>query len=149
VRLSAKRLRYSAGLADRLKVRRPPRALRTLRATQESLGDLHDRETLLQLVMKLPAPDDDESRETVRHFIAAEMDQLHARYVALRPQLLDVCDGCLRLAADGHPRLRLLLAAGAAVNSVLIARTVARRLQQESSDDRNVDVAEPRYRPAS
>jgi CHAD domain-containing protein len=145
VRLGAKRLRYTIELADRLNVRRPPRALRTLRSAQELLGDLHDRATLLELVAKTPTHDGDESREAVRHFIAAEMDEIHARYLALRPQLLDVCAGGVRLDAASHPRLQLLLAAGAAVNVMLIARA----LHQDTAGASTAEVAGTRYRPAS
>jgi CHAD domain-containing protein len=148
VRLGAKRLRYTMELSDRLNVRRPPRALRTLRSAQDLLGDLHDRETLLRLVAKTPTQND-ESREAVRHFIAAEMDALHARYLALRPQLLEICHAGVRLVAGAHQRLKLLLAAGAAVNSVLIARALLQGFQQEAAEAGTAEGAESRYQPAS
>ena len=118
VRIAVKKLRYAlevarqvgGGRPARARATRPaqtaiPRQLATLKQAQELLGRMHDLEMLIariRLVQGAPqAPSLRVSGELDRLVRALETEcrVLHGRYIALRPQLLAVCDGLARAPA--------------------------------------------------
>ena len=94
-RISIKKLRYAlevcqaSGLDDRAD------DLRRLRRAQDLLGELRDRQTLLEAIAGIDvAPERADVKaqfDVVTGFVRAESRGLHERYVARRDVLLDIC----------------------------------------------------------
>ena len=122
VRIAAKRLRYALELADRLSVPRPRGARRVLGRTQEVLGQLHDRDVLMQVIGEVDAtrPDLTDQRTMIEQFVTVDADRAHAAYLAERPHLQAVCDACESAAGPWAAGTRALVAAGAAAPAVLL-----------------------------
>jgi CHAD domain-containing protein len=147
-RLAAKRLRYSLELADRAGVDRPAGARRTLKELQTTLGDLHDRDVLLERLQ------DDTAMATVtaadlsplRHFVEAEADHLHARYLEQRPALIAVCDACRSVSRPVVTR-QALAASALALPSLLLLLQRRRRAEapptRKPASDREAAAAAP------
>ncbi len=116
VRIAVKKLRYAVEVAHHARGGRPmrasaarsrrttPRELTTLKRAQELLGRMHDLEMLIARVRLLQgsqAPSLRVSGELDRlvRVLETECRVLHGHYIALRPQLLAVCDGLARAPA--------------------------------------------------
>lgn len=96
-RVAIKQLRYALALGNATGVQHPPRGLRTLRKAQDALGQAHDREVLLERTRQLQAESVSVNRSEVvvlEHFLQGEISALHEEYLAVRPQILDVCARC-------------------------------------------------------
>ena len=69
--------------------------LRDLRKAQEILGELHDRQTLIDDIdspgAAQPFPVDATQLQYVVRALEAEDGQLHTRYLARRSRLLEIC----------------------------------------------------------
>ena len=115
-RVAIKQLRYALELGVATKVHPFAPGLRTLRKAQDALGEAHDREVLLERVRDLDADGLSVNYGEVfalEQFVQGEISVLHAKYLAARPRLLDVCAACD--APRRHPSMRLGAVAAAAV----------------------------------
>lgn len=122
VRIAAKRLRYALELADRLSVSRPRGARRVLSRTQEALGQLHDRDVLLDVIREVDTsrPDLIDQRLMIEQFVTVDADRAHAAYLAERPNLEAVCDACEAASRPWIDSRGALVAASAAAPAVLL-----------------------------
>jgi CHAD domain-containing protein len=111
-RVALKKLRYAMEVANDMRAVNLAVPLRDLKKTQDVLGDLHDRQALLD---HLPGDPDGTATTVaeVRQLIDAEINGLHQRYLSRRHRLTEIARDAqtLRLA---HPwRLPSLAIAGA------------------------------------
>ena len=96
-RIAIKQLRYALELGFDTKVQPRTTRLRPLRKTQDALGQAHDREVLLERLRNLETEGMSVRRDEVlalEQFVQGEISALHEKYLAARPQLLDVCAAC-------------------------------------------------------
>ncbi|MGE0591975.1 MAG: CHAD domain-containing protein [Vicinamibacterales bacterium] len=111
VRIAAKKLRYALEVVQTVSGSRAPARLRTLTATQDTLGRLHDLDVLIERARALQA------RGTLTLVLSADIDALvrvldaecrglHAQYVTSRAALLAVCRQVLAQAAGASRRGR-------------------------------------------
>jgi CHAD domain-containing protein len=124
-RVAIKRLRYALELATTTGTMKVPRAMKILKKAQEALGDAHDREVLLLRVQDLPDADGKAARiesRALEQFIRGEIQEAHARYLAARFDLLDICEVCERV-----PRSRIGVGAIAAASLALPAVFIVQR----------------------
>jgi CHAD domain-containing protein len=97
VRIAAKKLRYALELSADVTRRRSTPELRLLRRVQDTLGRLHDLETLVGRARaaqtSLTPPDITVWRQldTVIGLLEDDCRRLHARYLVSREQLLALC----------------------------------------------------------
>jgi CHAD domain-containing protein len=98
VRIAVKKLRYAMEVVRDLSRSRATARLQTLKRTQDLLGRMHDLEVLIARTRAMQgapgAPDLRVSAalDTLVRRLETECRQLHARYIALRPSLLAICD---------------------------------------------------------
>jgi hypothetical protein len=115
--VDAKKLRYALEIAEAARVWPGPPAVSTLKKTQEVLGRLHDRQVLIDMLNKhTEIGSDERRRQSFEQILEAERDDLHARYIARRPELLAVCAAAQRLEeppAGRHGARESLVACGA------------------------------------
>ncbi len=117
-RIAVKRLRYAMEASQATGTLEPERALRQLRKTQEVLGDLNDRETLIDAMegsSKQPGEMTDQIA-VVMGVLQAECRELHERYLARRATVVEICQNAGRRARPA--RLGQVLAIGALGASV-------------------------------
>jgi CHAD domain-containing protein len=136
-RISVKRLRYAleayqdTGLGDRVN------DLRRLRKAQDLLGELRDRQTLLDAIAGIDVPQErpdlKAQLEVVTGFLRAESRGLHERYVAKRAVLLDICQR-EAMQALRRPRRRALSLGAVAASIGLTGGLVAARLHAAASN---------------
>lgn len=93
-RIAVKKLRYALEIPRELGAPDLDASLRGLKKAQEVLGDLHDRQALLDEFQPMaPTPKNGELTATVRlvtEVVEAECRALHERYVARRAALVDI-----------------------------------------------------------
>jgi CHAD domain-containing protein len=110
LRGALRRLRYVLELADESDGRR--RALKVLRRAQETLGRAHDRQMLLDSVVRAEQRDEALKRSGagLPAVLEAECRSLYQTYLSARPEIADVCDSILRWSAArrGIRRSRML-----------------------------------------
>ena len=98
VRKAAKKLRYGIELAGQASRERDPTSTRTLKQAQDVLGQLHDKQGVMDRIRELQAglsPDDTRvirQLDDVISKIENECRRLHGRYVRRRNALLEICD---------------------------------------------------------
>jgi len=113
VRIAAKKLRYALEIADESGAAPCAETLRTIKRVQDTLGRLHDLQVLQHHVADVGATPrsrratPDAALATLSRSIEDECRQLHGRYVAAIPQLLDAAgiarrDVPARLTARGR-----------------------------------------------
>jgi CHAD domain-containing protein len=93
-RIAIKKLRYALEIAEATGGRNGE-SIRTLKKTQEILGELHDREELLNELSAPPSDDDPQKHEqiaVVAQVLEAETRDLHMRYLARREGILRIAD---------------------------------------------------------
>ena len=101
-RVATKKLRYALEVADESGAGPCRPEVRTLKRTQDTLGQLHDLQVLEMQVRDADARVSGSSRGQARSLAAlagvvdGECRALHARYVALAPKASAVCDRVLR-----------------------------------------------------
>jgi CHAD domain-containing protein len=92
VRIHLKKLRYLVEIAERSEIWRPAHWRRDARKLQEMLGEIHDRQVLLERLE--PAADGSRLHMTLR----ADIAQRHRRYLERRERLRAMVDACQRFA---------------------------------------------------
>lgn len=119
VRLAAKKLRYAMEMADTTGLWRVPSALRHLKRAQDALGAVHDRQLLIDRLTRTgESPAASQELATLRRLLEAEIEERHQKYVALRHQLVAICDAARRTPSGSYARA--WLAAGVVVPSLVI-----------------------------
>jgi CHAD domain-containing protein len=123
VRIHTKRLRYLVELASTTSRPRDDRELTVLKRVQSVLGDLHDRELLLQRLEQ--AGGQGAEIDPLRQRVIAERDDLFKDYLSRRGDLREVSDSIRRRTA-GTPRNWMPMAALLAVPSALVIGLASR-----------------------
>ena len=99
-------------------------AIRELKKAQDLLGDLHDRQELIDNLLETcprDQPDATSQVSLLKQVIEAENRDLHARYLARRVAILEICGAERRHLR--RPHARSLVAAGAlAISSGIYAK---------------------------
>ena len=132
-RIAVKKLRYALeiGAAVGWQV---ADSIRTLKKAQDILGDLHDRQELLNELGE--TTDDADSRPAeqiavVTQVVDAEIRDLHARYLARRGRILEIADAPSAMDTGRMRTAPLIVAASAiAASSGLLAAGRRRRAPQ-------------------
>jgi CHAD domain-containing protein len=146
-RIDIKKLRYAAEIGVDTCIIGDGSPLRALRKSQDLLGDLHDRQTLIDELRETCASDariDPSHIGLVEQVVEADIADLHGRFLKRRLQIREACDG---IGADvRRPRtaVRAVAIAGAvAVVTGLEARRRLRRHRHENGDGNAVAVRVP------
>jgi CHAD domain-containing protein len=116
VRVSVKKLRYALELGQEARLARLTSAVRFMKKMQDNLGELQDREMLLDRVRTIHAaqghPALSESLERLTRLLEEETRHYHAQYVSHREDLLKLCADVRLQASDiapiGRPRRKRL-----------------------------------------
>jgi CHAD domain-containing protein len=121
VRVAIKKLRYAVELLDENEQIRKP-SIRVLRRAQDALGQVHDREVLLQRLTSLAEDEDIPAARELARVLDAECRSIFESYRAMRPALLAVCTKLKAWSSQGvgHARVRLLLVGAVAVPSAAV-----------------------------
>jgi CHAD domain-containing protein len=108
VRIAVKKLRYAMEVARDLRGSRAAVRIRTLKRSQESLGQIHDLEVLIARTRAVQgsalAADlrlSGDLDRLVRH-LETEGRRLHGDYIVTRPALLAVCDHAVAVPQRHH-----------------------------------------------
>jgi CHAD domain-containing protein len=132
-RIAVKKLRYmfeiacAAGASPAMN-----ESLQHLKKTQDALGDLHDRQVLIDDLPKKAEPGvavDPDHIRLVEQFVEAECRDLHARFLRRRPELLEICSRAER----AHERRGVPVAPAAAALVISSAFYLWRRTQPAPS----------------
>ena len=91
-RIKAKKLRYAVELARELHLSDPGRVLRVLKKGQETLGEIRDRQVLIQRLDAVARTADRGMFEATVGVLEAEIRAIHQKFVAMRQDILDACD---------------------------------------------------------
>jgi len=143
-RIALKKFRYAAEIGELTGMGTLEASIRALKKGQEILGDLHDRQALVDKLPSLATPEHpDIASDHIRAVIQAleaECRELHGKYVSRRSSLLDVC----RQAEEGFAPARAAAARVASLTAGVVAVSTAayawRRLSQ-ASESRSGEVA--------
>lgn len=99
VRVAVKKLRYNLELADVTALWRPPLMLDDIKGIQETLGQIHDMQVLLDRFDRLvPTTVLAEETNVLTGVLGRQVAHLHAEYVETRSQLRAMCAACQRFA---------------------------------------------------
>ena len=128
-RIAIKKMRYAMEIAHETGAADRSSAIRELKKAQDLLGDLHDRQELIDSLTGTATPGgsangqpEEASQESLlKQVIDAECRDLHGRYLDRRAKVLEIC---LRESTpESRSRSRALVAAGAvALSSGIYAR---------------------------
>lgn len=122
-RIAIKKMRYAMEIAHEVGGGDRSAAIRELKKAQDVLGDLHDRQELADNILEACPTDKPEIANQVsllKQVIDAETHDLHARYLARRVAILDICGAERR---QVHRPSRSLVAASAlAISSGIYAK---------------------------
>jgi CHAD domain-containing protein len=124
-RIAIKQLRYAAEIAEGTSAREMAAAIKSLNKSQGILGDLHDRQSLADTLATYSDRDDVEFDQVrvAGQVLDGEVLELHARYLARRPALLEACASIRRAAApESWTRPVAALATALALSGVVYTR---------------------------
>jgi CHAD domain-containing protein len=127
-RVAIKKLRYAVELLDGNEPIRTP-SIRVLRRGQEALGQVHDREVLLQRLTSLAEDEDIPAARELARVLEAESRSIFETYRAMRPALLEVCTALAAWSRQGvgHAHAGLLLIGAVALPSAAVLLASRRR----------------------
>jgi CHAD domain-containing protein len=112
VRVSVKKLRYALELGQEARLGRLTAAVRLLKKMQDTLGELHDREMLLDRVRAVHAVQGDEALsealERLTRLLEEDTRRYHAQFVTHREGLLKLCAAVRQQASHIAPIRRLV-----------------------------------------
>jgi CHAD domain-containing protein len=133
-RIAIKRLRYAMEISHETGSVDLAAAIRELKKAQDILGDLHDRQDLLDHLARDAsgaAPDLPEAGAQValvQQVLDAEIRHLHCRYIDRRNRLVDVCHEARAVRSPIVPAPAAALAAAVALSSgAIVARRALKR----------------------
>ena len=141
-RIAIKKFRYAVEISGRTRLIADEPLLRTLKKSQDLLGEMHDRQTLVDELTDLAAQEgtiDPEQLRLVVRVAEAEIEDLHARATRRR---LEVLEGCCRAQEAVRRRSELPKAALALAGAVAAAGIEAQR-RRARPYDREVESAAP------
>jgi CHAD domain-containing protein len=97
-RVAVKKLRYAAEVADDMGFWLPSDLLKHLRRAQSLLGDLHDRQQLMEHLTSFSAPDERRLQECewLADLVRAEMETTHGAFLRRVPALESDVAACER-----------------------------------------------------
>jgi CHAD domain-containing protein len=121
-RIAIKKLRYVLEIAEATRTLRATGAIPTLKKVQDILGDLHDRQELIdELGDAKPGDAATDQLGLVTPVVAADIYDLHARYLSRRNLVLAVAGEARHLKNTRRAATPLMFAAGAlAMSSGLV-----------------------------
>ena len=123
-RIAIKKLRYVLEIAEATRTLRATGAVPTLKKAQDILGDLHDRQELIDELGDAKPGDAATTADQlnlVTHVVAADISDLHARYLSRRNLVLAVAGDARHLKNARRAATPLMFAAGAlAMSSGLV-----------------------------
>jgi CHAD domain-containing protein len=91
-RIAIKKLRYTMEIVDNSGAADRRSAIQELKKAQDVLGDIHDRQELMDHLLSAVAQGEPDGEiALLRQVIDAEIHQLHSRYLARREGLLAIC----------------------------------------------------------
>jgi CHAD domain-containing protein len=94
-RIALKKFRYIAEIGEQTRVGTLDDSIRELKKSQDILGDLHDRQVLIDKLPKMVAPEhpniSSDHVRTLVEALEAECRELHGEYVSRRSRLLEIC----------------------------------------------------------
>ena len=134
VRVHAKRLRYLVEVATHAGRWSSDREARLLARVQSVLGDLHDREVLIQR-LATAEPVGNDVISAVRDGLVHERDQLFEKYLALRKALEDV-SATIQSVTGVRRRNWSLMAATVALPSAFVVGLIAAERRRASARPR-------------
>ena len=125
-RVALKRFRYAAEIGEITGLDPGEGVIRDLKKSQDVLGDLHDRQQLIDELPTLATPEHpDIGQDHVRlavQVLEAEKRELHAGYVGRRERLVEICEHAQRTFGDRRIPVGPAVALGAvAFSSALYA----------------------------
>jgi len=133
-RIAIKKLRYVLEIAEATRTLRTAGAIPALKKAQDILGDLHDRQELVdELEDATPSGDAAGTADQLRlviHVVAADIADLHARYLSRRHQVLTVAGDAHHMKNARRAATPLMIAAGALAMSsgLVVVQSSWRRL---------------------
>lgn len=129
VRIAIKKLRYAIEIAHSTGFVDPAEAIGELKKAQDILGDLHDRQILIDELIEAETRPGFTNGQTsaVTQLVEAELNELHGRYLTRRARLLEICQETRRHVVANGTATRSLLVAG--VTALSLAAFAVRREQ--------------------
>jgi CHAD domain-containing protein len=131
-RIAIKKLRYAVEIAAQIRNIADERLMTELKRAQDLLGDLHDRQTLID---DLPGTVHAGPALTRSHLVAqaagAEIMDLHRRFLERRARLLLACEGARKKVQQPSRSTAALALAGLAAVAGLQARRRLQRLRED------------------
>lgn len=124
-RIAIKQVRYASEIAAATGLPAIQAAIKTLRKGQEILGDLHDRQSLADILEGYGRQNGiDAAHATLtRLLLEREMMQLHTEYLARRARLREACAEVEHLVSRAwHPGPAIAVGAALAVSGILVGR---------------------------
>jgi len=121
-RIAIKKLRYVLEIAEATRTHRATGAIPTLKKAQDILGELHDRQELIDELGEVkPGDAATDQLSLVTPIVAADISDLHARYLSRRNLVLAVAGEARHLKNTRRAAAPLMFAAGAlAMSSGLV-----------------------------
>jgi CHAD domain-containing protein len=133
-RIALKKFRYAAEIADETAVWAAPEGIRELKKGQDVLGDLHDRQALVDhLTAALDSgsqPLEADQVQLIVQVVEAEVHDLHAKYLGRRSRLLEIC--ARGEAAGPSPFRRAVPVVAGAVAASSVVYALIRRASDRS-----------------
>jgi len=129
-RIAIKKLRYALEIAEATGSLIAAEAIPDLKKAQDVLGDLHDRQDLVEQLADAVLPGDGaEQLDLVRRILEAEIHDFHARYLSRRSRVLAVADSSNQLKDARRLATPWIIAAGALACSsgLVVAQSSWRR----------------------
>ena len=123
-RIAIKKMRYAMEIAHEVGGGNRNAAIRELKKAQDLLGDLHDRQELIDNLIETSPSDRPEAANQVallKQVIEAENHDLHARYLARRGAILEIC-GAERRHLLRSPARSMVAAGALAISSGIYAK---------------------------
>ena len=132
-RIAIKKLRYAVEIASHAGMMADDQLFRPLRKSQDLLGEMHDRQTLLEELTRVDETSDVDAGQIalVGRVAEAEIFDQHARVLERRERVLAACDAATR----AMHRLELPLRTIAVAGAVALTGFEARRRQRQAMRD--------------
>jgi CHAD domain-containing protein len=155
-RIAIKKLRYAVEVAAETAVWGPPELLKDLRRAQSLLGDMHDRQILIDRLESLSSESDRRTEETgwLIDLVRAEIEDAHGTFLRRLPSLESAAAVCERWSARGMSwdrrlgfMLRCVAASSVLVPSIQRAVDVVRAGAEEKRSALTPSAGE--FRPAA
>jgi CHAD domain-containing protein len=89
-RIALKKLRYTMEVANEVRAAHYADSLRELRKGQQLLGELHDRQELLNEISRVGVAESHAALGLAQQLIDAEIDDYHRRYLGRRERLFEI-----------------------------------------------------------